>query len=198
MKPSRRSSRTRPFAASSTSCSLTKTRGIDVQILGLLLLGFVVWYGFIERDILDVVDGKEIRLADLWPSDQEIDAIVAASVRPEMFRQVYEPMFAIHADYGEKARPQYDWRPRSTYIRRPPYWDSEGVGARRERGSRARASDAPFRRRAGNERGGRERGGAARPMIRGRRTTHITTGWENRARAAPRRRRRRRGEAGAS
>ncbi|MBS76330.1 Fe/S-dependent 2-methylisocitrate dehydratase AcnD [Variovorax sp.] len=83
----------------------------------------------IERDILDVVDGKEIRLADLWPSDQEIDAIVAASVRPEMFRRVYEPMFAIHADYGEKARPQYDWRPRSTYIRRPPYWDSEGVGA---------------------------------------------------------------------
>jgi aconitate hydratase len=83
----------------------------------------------IERDILDVVDGKEIRLADLWPSDQEIDAIVAASVRPEMFRQVYEPMFAIHADHGEKASPQYDWRPRSTYIRRPPYWDSEGVGA---------------------------------------------------------------------
>ncbi len=46
-----------------------------------------------------------------------------------MFRQVYEPMFAIHADHGEKASPQYDWRPRSTYIRRPPYWDSEGVGA---------------------------------------------------------------------
>ena len=83
----------------------------------------------IERDILDVVDGKEIRLADLWPSDEEIDAIVAASVRPEMFRQVYEPMFAIHADHGEKASPQYDWRPQSTYIRRPPYWDSEGVGA---------------------------------------------------------------------
>jgi len=83
----------------------------------------------IERDILDVVDGKEIRLADLWPADEEIDAIVAASVRPEMFRQVYEPMFAIHADHGEKASPQYDWRPQSTYIRRPPYWDSEGVGA---------------------------------------------------------------------
>ncbi|MGQ2998459.1 Fe/S-dependent 2-methylisocitrate dehydratase AcnD [Variovorax sp.] len=83
----------------------------------------------IERDILDVVDGKEIRLADLWPADEEIDAIVAASVRPEMFRQVYEPMFAIHADHGERASPQYDWRPQSTYIRRPPYWDSEGVGA---------------------------------------------------------------------
>jgi len=83
----------------------------------------------IERDVLGVVDGEEIRLADLWPSDEEIDAIVAASVRPEMFRKVYEPMFAIHADNGEKVSPQYDWRPQSTYIRRPPYWDSEGVGA---------------------------------------------------------------------
>jgi len=83
----------------------------------------------IERDVLGVVEGKEIRLQDLWPGDEEIDAIVAASVRPEMFRQVYEPMFAIHPDSGEKVGPQYDWRPQSTYIRRPPYWDSEGVGA---------------------------------------------------------------------
>uniref|UniRef100_UPI000D3629E7 Fe/S-dependent 2-methylisocitrate dehydratase AcnD n=1 Tax=unclassified Variovorax TaxID=663243 RepID=UPI000D3629E7 len=83
----------------------------------------------IERDVLGVAGGREIRLQDLWPSDEEIDAIVAASVRPEMFRQVYEPMFAIRADSGEKVSPQYDWRPRSTYIRRPPYWDSEGVGA---------------------------------------------------------------------
>ena len=84
----------------------------------------------IERDVLGVAgDGREIRLADLWPADEEIDAIVAASVRPEMFRKVYEPMFAIHADRGEKVSPQYDWRPQSTYIRRPPYWDREGVGA---------------------------------------------------------------------
>ena len=83
----------------------------------------------IERDVLAVVDGREIRLQDIWPDDAEIDAIVAASVRPEMFRKVYEPMFAIHADAGKKVSPQYDWRPQSTYIRRPPYWDSEGVGA---------------------------------------------------------------------
>ncbi len=83
----------------------------------------------IERDVLGVANGKEIRLKDIWPSDDEIDTIVGASVKPEMFRQVYEPMFAIHADEGDKAAPQYDWRPRSTYIRRPPYWDIEGVGA---------------------------------------------------------------------
>ncbi len=83
----------------------------------------------IERDVLGVVDGREIRLADLWPADEEIDAIVRASVKPAMFRQVYEPMFALRVDDDERVAPQYDWRSMSTYIRRPPYWDTEGVGA---------------------------------------------------------------------
>lgn len=82
----------------------------------------------IEKDVLGVVDGREIRLGDLWPSDAEIDAIVAAAVKPEQFRQVYDPMFAPRADAG-RVPPLYDWRPASTYIRRPPYWDTEGVGA---------------------------------------------------------------------
>jgi len=83
----------------------------------------------IENDVLAVVEGHAIRLKDIWPSDEEIDAIVARAVKPEQFRAVYEPMFAIRVDDGEKATPQYDWRPQSTYIRRPPYWDTEGVGA---------------------------------------------------------------------
>ena len=83
----------------------------------------------IENDVLAVVDGQEVRLKDLWPSDEEIDAIAQAAVKPAMFRQVYGPMFAIHIDRGPKVDPQYAWRPQSTYIRRPPYWDTEGVGA---------------------------------------------------------------------
>lgn len=83
----------------------------------------------IEQDVLAVVDGKTIRLKDLWPADEEIDAIVDACVQPEMFRQVYEPMFAARAEGAETISPLYDWRPQSTYIRRPPYWDTEGVGA---------------------------------------------------------------------
>ncbi len=83
----------------------------------------------IENDVLTVVEGKEIRLKDIWPSDEEIDAVVKAAVKPEQYRAVYEPMFAIKADDGVKVSPQYDWRPQSTYIRRPPYWDTEGVGA---------------------------------------------------------------------
>ncbi|HEY1059029.1 MAG TPA: Fe/S-dependent 2-methylisocitrate dehydratase AcnD [Limnobacter sp.] len=82
----------------------------------------------IEQDVFGVVNGKEIRLKDLWPSDEEIDAIVNKHVKPEQFRQIYIPMFDLGA--VEKApSPLYDWRPQSTYIRRPPYWDTEGQGA---------------------------------------------------------------------
>ncbi|GAB1387270.1 Fe/S-dependent 2-methylisocitrate dehydratase AcnD [Melaminivora sp.] len=83
----------------------------------------------IENDVLGVVDGQEIRLKDLWPSDAEIDAIAAQAVKPEQFRAVYAPMFSLHKSRAERVRPQYDWRAQSTYIRRPPYWDTEGVGA---------------------------------------------------------------------
>ena len=83
----------------------------------------------IENDAFAGSADHAIRLKDLWPTDEEIDALVAQAVRPEQFRAVYAPMFAIRKDGGSKAPPQYDWRPRSTYIRRPPYWDTEGVGA---------------------------------------------------------------------
>ncbi|MCU1722855.1 Fe/S-dependent 2-methylisocitrate dehydratase AcnD [Pseudomonas sp. 5P_5.1_Bac1] len=90
----------------------------------------------IEKDVLGVVDGKEIRLKDIWPSDAEIDAVVRASVKPEQFRQVYIPMFAIEEDKGPKVPPLYEWREMSTYIRRPPYWEGALAGARTLTGMR--------------------------------------------------------------
>ena len=83
----------------------------------------------IEKDVLAVVNGREIRLKDLWPSDAEIDAVVKTAVKPAHYRTVYEPMFAIRPGDGERVSPQYGWRTQSTYIRRPPYWDTEGIGA---------------------------------------------------------------------
>ncbi|WP_313316680.1 Fe/S-dependent 2-methylisocitrate dehydratase AcnD [Pseudomonas sp.] len=90
----------------------------------------------IEKDVLGVVDGKEVRLKDIWPSDEEIDAVVRAAVKPEQFRKVYIPMFAIEEDRGPKVAPLYDWRPMSTYIRRPPYWEGALAGERTLRGMR--------------------------------------------------------------
>ncbi|MBC8209887.1 MAG: aconitate hydratase AcnA, partial [Gammaproteobacteria bacterium] len=90
----------------------------------------------IERDALGIdSNGNPITLKDIWPSDEEIDAIVAACVKPEMFRQIYNPMF----DLGlveEAKSPLYDWRPQSTYIRRPPYWEGALAGERTMQGMR--------------------------------------------------------------
>ncbi|CAG2140471.1 Aconitate hydratase A [Cupriavidus campinensis] len=91
----------------------------------------------IERDALGKdADGKPVYLKDIWPSDEEIDEIVAKSVKPEQFRKVYEPMFAISVDQGEAVSPLYDWRAQSTYIRRPPYWEGALAGERTLRGMR--------------------------------------------------------------
>ena len=89
----------------------------------------------IENDVLGVADGKEIRLKDIWPTDEEIDAIVAEHVKPQQFRDIYIPMFDTGA--AEKApSPLYDWRPMSTYIRRPPYWEGALAGERTLKGMR--------------------------------------------------------------
>ena len=90
----------------------------------------------IERDVLTVVDGREIRLKDIWPDDAEIDALVRSAVKPEFFREVYEPMFAIRDDRGTQVSPLYAWRERSTYIRRPPYWEGALAGERTLKGMR--------------------------------------------------------------
>ena len=89
----------------------------------------------IEKDVLGVVDGKEIRLKDIWPSDEEIDAIVKSSVKPEQFRQIYIPMFDL-GTAEESPSPLYDWRAQSTYIRRPPYWEGALAGERSLKGMR--------------------------------------------------------------
>ena len=91
----------------------------------------------IERDSFgNDTNGKPILLKDLWPSDEEIDAIVAKSVKPSQFRAVYIPMFEERGAIGARAKPLYDWRAQSTYIRRPPYWEGALAGERTLRGMR--------------------------------------------------------------
>ncbi|MCW9029084.1 MAG: Fe/S-dependent 2-methylisocitrate dehydratase AcnD, partial [Kangiella sp.] len=85
----------------------------------------------IEKDVLGTdKDGNPVTLKDIWPSDEEVDSIIKEHVKPEQFRAVYEPMFDIKVDMGEKSTPLYDWRPQSTYIRRPPYWEGALAGER--------------------------------------------------------------------
>ena len=85
----------------------------------------------IEKDPLGFnADGSPITLKDIWPSDEEIDSVIKQSVKPEQFRSVYDPMFDLKVDYGADNDPLYDWRPQTTYIRRPPYWEGALAGER--------------------------------------------------------------------
>ncbi|MBA4285883.1 MAG: Fe/S-dependent 2-methylisocitrate dehydratase AcnD [Xanthomonadaceae bacterium] len=91
----------------------------------------------IEKDVLGLdKSGKPVTLKDIWPTDAEIDAVVAKSVNPTQFRAVYEPMFRKEADDGKSISPLYAWREMSTYIRRPPYWEGALAGARSLKGLR--------------------------------------------------------------
>ncbi len=68
--------------------------------------------------------GDPVHLDDLWPSDAQIDAVLAAHVRGAQFDRVYDAMFADEpaAAGTGPASPLFDWREDSNYIRRPPYW----------------------------------------------------------------------------
>ncbi len=84
----------------------------------------------IENDILGQdQQGNDIKLKDIWPSDEEIDKLVERCVKPEQFKKIYTPMFDLGA-FEPAESPLYDWRAQSTYIRRPPYWEGALAGER--------------------------------------------------------------------
>ena len=90
----------------------------------------------IENDVLGIdKNGEPVKLADIWPDDEEIDAIVEQFVKPEQFNDVYIPMFDL-GTIKKADSPLYDWRPQSTYIRRPPYWEGALAGERTMKGMR--------------------------------------------------------------
>ncbi len=90
----------------------------------------------IEQDVLGkTADGQSIKLKDIWPSDEEIDAIVNTYVKPDQFHQIYDPMFDL-GTIQQADSPLYDWRAQSTYIRRPPYWEGALAGERTLQGMR--------------------------------------------------------------
>ncbi|MEX0604278.1 MAG: Fe/S-dependent 2-methylisocitrate dehydratase AcnD [Marinobacter sp.] len=91
----------------------------------------------IEKDTLGTdQQGNPITLKDIWPSDEEIDAIVKTSVKPQQYRDVYIPMFDVTREAQAQVSPLYEWRPQSTYIRRPPYWEGALAGERAMKGMR--------------------------------------------------------------
>jgi len=71
-------------------------------------------------------DGKPVYLRDIWPSQQEIQAIVAGTLDSAMFRQSYANVFAGDRNWNSINVPRGDrftWADDSTYVRNPPYFE---------------------------------------------------------------------------
>ena len=71
-------------------------------------------------------DGKPVFLKDIWPSSQDVQQAVAASVTSGMFKQGYASVFAGDENWNAIQVPQgevYKWEANSTYVRNPPYFD---------------------------------------------------------------------------
>jgi aconitate hydratase len=71
-------------------------------------------------------DGKPVYLADVWPSPQEVAAVVADAVRAEMFTRDYADVFKGDDQWRALRIPEgdtFEWAEESTYVRRPPYFD---------------------------------------------------------------------------
>jgi len=92
----------------------------------------------IEKGVLGTdADGNAITLKDIWPSDKEIDEVVKACVKPQMFSDIYDPMFTKGALSNFEISPFYSWNPKSTYTQRPPYWEAQYMGKPALKGLRA-------------------------------------------------------------
>ncbi|MFL5941802.1 MAG: aconitate hydratase AcnA [Gaiellaceae bacterium] len=94
----------------------------------------VVAYALAGRMDLDLLneplgqgsDGEDVFLRDLWPSRDEIDEVVGASVQGEMFSSTYADVFTGDERWRALDTPEgelYEWDPESTYVRLPPYFD---------------------------------------------------------------------------
>jgi aconitate hydratase len=71
-------------------------------------------------------DGADVYLRDIWPSPAEIQTVIDACVRDEMFRRTYADVFAGDERWNALEIPSgalYEWEESSTYVRRPPYFD---------------------------------------------------------------------------
>ncbi len=71
-------------------------------------------------------DGTPVFLHDIWPSQQEVQDVIAACLRPEMFTRDYADVFTGGDRWQALPTPEgelFAWDPDSTYVRRPPYFD---------------------------------------------------------------------------
>ncbi|NJP45162.1 aconitate hydratase AcnA [Actinacidiphila epipremni] len=71
-------------------------------------------------------DGKPVHLEDIWPTESEVNDVVASAIGEDMFRSSYSDVFAGDAQWQALPIPTgntFEWDPQSTYVRKPPYFE---------------------------------------------------------------------------
>jgi aconitate hydratase len=81
----------------------------------------------ITREPLGIdTEGNPVYLTDIWPSEQEVEEVVASAIGQEMFGESYKDVFAGDAQWQALPIPTgktFEWDPQSTYVRKPPYFE---------------------------------------------------------------------------
>ncbi|MBN3931747.1 aconitate hydratase [Streptomyces verrucosisporus] len=75
-------------------------------------------------------DGDPVFLKDVWPSEQEVNDVVASAIGEDMFSTSYQDVFAGDAQWQALPVPTgdtFEWDPQSTYVRKPPYFEGMGM-----------------------------------------------------------------------
>jgi aconitate hydratase len=70
--------------------------------------------------------GQAVFLSDIWPSPAEVQSVIDSSIDAEMFTRRYADVFAGDQRWQDMETPQgelFDWDPKSTYVRKPPYFE---------------------------------------------------------------------------
>ncbi|MFI9253464.1 aconitate hydratase [Streptomyces sp. NPDC053069] len=85
----------------------------------------------ITRDALGTdQDGNPVYLKDIWPSEAEVNEVVASAIGEDMFSKSYQDVFAGDAQWQSLPVPTgntFEWDPQSTYVRKPPYFEGMGM-----------------------------------------------------------------------
>jgi len=83
-------------------------------------------HDFVKDSLGKDKDGKDVFLADIWPSAQEIQSVIDSSISSEMFKKDYATVFDGDHRWKSLDTPTgktFDWDAKSTYVRKPPYFD---------------------------------------------------------------------------
>ncbi|MGW1026491.1 aconitate hydratase AcnA [Streptomyces sp. NPDC002577] len=81
----------------------------------------------ITRDAIGTdTEGKPVHLEDIWPTEAEVNEVVASAIGEDMFNKSYQDVFAGDAQWQSLPIPTgntFEWDPQSTYVRKPPYFE---------------------------------------------------------------------------